>query len=290
MYTETFQGSPEKTPASIRWILLLMLASSMFWIICSKIFPLFSFSYLLPVFSLSQSALAKGYLWQLITYPFTQPVLGSVSFNYLIDLGFKLYITWVFGSSLAQSRGETSFLRLFFSGIIVTGLLTACAMYLTGSFVPLMGAHSALYTILIAWMLLNPYAKIYVFFTIPLSVTLAILSVWGINLFLSLLDGHMTHFVAYLVAGVYGYMYAIRYYQGRSPFRYLRSFECFLQDFQWKRVKRKKGAVYDFKTGKPISEEEAFMDAMLEKIATKGKESLTKEEIKKMDEISKKRS
>lgn len=288
MHTQTFHTGPDKTPRSIKFLLLITLFTSLLWTVFTRFFPQFSLHYLAPVFMLSKSALTKGYLWQLFTYPFVQPIFGSVSFNYILDLGFKLYLMWVFGSSLIELKGEKSFMKLFFSGIIFSGAVTAASMNLLEFSAPYMGSHSAIYVILVSWMMLNPYAKVYLFFTIPLNVSIVVLGVWSVNLFLSLMELNLPTFFAYLSSGLYGYLYSVIFYQAYSPFLLLRSFESIIQNKKWFRKKRK-ASVYDFKTGQKLPDDEVFMDAMLDKIAKKGRSSLTKDELERMDKIAKKR-
>lgn len=289
MYGHTLQAGPEKTPKSVKYLLCIILGASLLWAVSTKFLPYFAYNYLLHAITLSPDALFRGYIWQLFTYPFVQPVAGILSFNYLLDLAFKLYLTWVVGSSLVESRGEKSFLTLFFSGVAISGALTALFMGLTGHSQPFMGAHSPLYILLFAWMILNPYAKVYLFFTVPLNVTLVILGLWSCNLFLSLMNGSFSIVFSYFICGAYGYLYSVGMYQAFSPFLPLRSFESKLQDSLHRKPKKKtESRVYDFKTGKPLSKDALFMDAMLAKIAKFGKNSLTKEELSRMHSISKK--
>jgi len=61
---------------------------------------------------------------------------------------------------------------------------------------------------------------------------------------------------------------------------------------QWRAQRQQmfsQSKIVDFKTGKPVETDETFMDAMLEKIAREGEQSLSRKERKQMDRIAKKK-
>lgn len=287
MYRQTIYRAPINTPRGVQFLMGCIFFCSLFWAVCKEFFPIFSSHYLVELFALTPHCLSRGYLWQLVLYGFVQPLWGQMSLHYLIDLAFKLYLVWSIGCSLCELRGERSLLAFYFSGTAICGTLHASLLYFIPHSLPFMGAHSSVYILLFAWMMLNPYGKIYLFFSIPLNTVLLIVGFWICHLFLSLIQGDFSSLFAYFSAGAYGYLYTVCCYKVLSPFPKLYSFERRAQevvDLLWR---PKKGKVYDFQTGKELSKDELFMDTMLAKIAEFGEQSLTKQERRRMKEISK---
>ncbi len=291
MTTNTFSIGPQKTPALIKYLIFSIVFCSLLWAISARFFPYFTSEYLIHCFGLSSYGIKQGYIWQFVSYLFVQKTMPGISFGFLFDLAFKAYILWVFGTSLLNTKGVFHFLMLFFLGGALTGISIATFMMLTSFPLVVMGTHAAIYSILMAWMLLNSHARIYLFFAIPLKVTWGILGFWGINLVIDLTNGNWIQFLMYLISGLFGYFYAVIAFKTMGPLPFLHKLEKKLIAFRMPYKKKKRPSkIFDFKTGEPITDDDQFMDAMLAKISKKGKDSLTQKEKNRMDAISQKGS
>lgn len=252
-------------------------------------------------FSLSLWGLKKYFFWQVFTYFFVAPVSGGLSLSLILYMIFNMYFIWVVGSSVIDRRGSLHFLGLYLGGGTIGGIVAAIVIYTTKSLIPLAGANAALYALLTAWMMLLPEVQILIFFAIPVKVKWLILGILGVHLLVDLSHGSFLTFLLYLSSIGFGYFYTLLFWGIHSPFRNLHRFERLL--IQFGNMARRKlnqtmtyepsfsssSKIYDFKTGKAILTDEEFMDACLEKIALKGKKSLTFFERIRLKRISKRK-
>lgn len=243
-----------------------------------------SFYPLLPfLWTLSLSALKKLYLWKFFTYLFIDPST-SITLSYLIRLGFTLYLLWSCGTLIVERFGEKSFACLYFLSGLCGGVLAFLVLNFFSPFTYFGGTFVPLYAILIAWVMLNPYSKILLFFVVPLSAKWLILGLLGGNLLIELSHSNFVPFVAYLASGVIGYFYALFVWKVKSPFFFLNPMEeriiFFAHKFSFSKVK------IWWPKRKKLTDEE-FIDKMLEKIAQKGTRSLSFWEKRRLHKIPK---
>lgn len=223
---------------------------------------------LLTFLALSSLGVKKWYLWQLISYPLVQR--GGISLPFFIELGFNMYLLWIFGSSLEERLGSFRLLCLYFGAALAGGV---SALFFPTFF--LAGATNPIYALLIAWVIANPGSKLLFFFAIPFKAEWLIFGIIGFTLFLNLSAGMWVEATSIGASAIFGYLFAL---------------------FSFKKVWRAKKAlqtprhkIFDIKSGAPILNDEQFMDAMLEKISQKGEAALTDEERARMQEISNKK-
>ncbi len=111
---------------------------------------------------------------QLVTYAFLHDTHGfwHILWNMLF-LGF-------FGPALEDELGKRGFLRLYFGGAIVGGLVQWAWWAATGSPGVVIGASGAVYTVLVLYALKWPHRLVYVWFVLPVPIwLLAVLRVAG---------------------------------------------------------------------------------------------------------------
>jgi membrane associated rhomboid family serine protease len=231
--------------------------------------------------ALSHTGIKRLYLWQLISYVLIEK--GPISLGFFLQLGFNMYILWMFGSSLIERLGIKAFFSLYFGSALISGLTV---LFFPGAF--LAGSINAVYAVLIAWILLNPGSQLLLFFAIPFKAEWLILCLIGFSLIINLTNAQWLEAITLVTSCLYGYLFALLVWRQYSPFLFLRSFEKkVLRLFE----KRKNDSfpsskIYDIKTGSPILDDEQFMDAMLDRISRHGEDSLTAAEKKRMKEIS----
>jgi membrane associated rhomboid family serine protease len=113
-------------------------------------------------FGLRADAFWHGWIWQIVTYMFLHGGFTHILFNML---GL-----WMFGSQLESEWGSRTFLKYYFFTGIGAGLTNAAIF--PHSSVPTVGASGALYGLLLAYGVLYPHRKIYLYFIIGIPAWL----------------------------------------------------------------------------------------------------------------------
>lgn len=234
--------------------------------------------------TLSWVGVEHYYLWQFVSYIFVER--GPISLNFAISLAFNMYILWVFGMPLLERAGAKLFFTLYFGGAIFGGV----SALLFPGFV-LAGSTNAIFPLLVSWMMLNPNSQLLLFFTVPFKSYVLVLALLGISLFIDLANADWVGAVSLLISCLYAYLFTMIIWKEGSPLAILRPLERKILQFFERRKKPKKvePKIYDIQSGKPISDDDQFMDAMLDRISRHGEDSLTPAEKKRMREISKRR-
>jgi len=239
-------------------------------------------TFLHSLFALSAEGIKSGFIFQFITYAFLQTPDFHLNLSYLIHLAFSLYILWVVGAQIIQRIGNKSFILFFFLSILTTGLVAFLAMDLLGQSQTLSGTTALLYSLLIAWIMLYPDVRIFLFFILPILAKHLVIGILGINLIIDLVNHSYLSVITYLTATVFGYLYSLFIWKCKSPFIFLHPFEKRVFHFSFRKKAKSfhPSKVYDIKTGEPILDDEQFLDAMLSKISLYGKDTLTSKEKK----------
>ncbi|MBI5272639.1 MAG: rhomboid family intramembrane serine protease [Chlamydiia bacterium] len=272
------QFSLPTTPPPIKWLLIPTL-------LLSFLSPLLS-SYL----ALSVQDIFHGYVWQFITYLFLHPFPSG-----LLHLAFNAYLIWIFGAQLVDRLSAIPFLILYLGSGLLAGLLAFTAMLLFSSPALFMGSSPALYALLTSWCLLNADAKLLLFFALPFKARNVLGLLIGFNLLLDASHADWPSFFSYSGAILFGYLFTVLFCKTMGPLSFLHPLEKRLLSL-FERLSHigekayRRTKIYDFKSGKPILNDEEFMDSILSRISLYGKETLTAEEKHRMDQIAKKKS
>lgn len=232
---------------------------------------------------LSSRGIKKLYLWQFFSYPLLEK--GPFSFSFVFSLALNLYLLWAFGSSLIERIGDKIFFLLYFSAPLISSLGVFLFPHLF-----LAGPSVCLFAVLFCWMMLNRYSQLFLFFALPFKSYLLLSSFFAISIGIEILQGDFASALALLLSCLYTYFFTLTLFKSHSPYPLLKSFESkFFRFLEKKKTSREhKSKIYDIQSGSPISDDDRFMDAMLEKISRHGEESLSEEEKKRMKKISKK--
>ncbi len=293
----SFRLGPEFTPASVRKLIIYTLCLSL----GSAFFnPFFTQLFGIPGpqewLSLSWWGMDRYLLWQPLTYLFVHPFRGGIGFSYFIGLIFNMYILWVMGSDICQRVNEKSFTRFYLICGVLSGLAALLLMPVIGQFAVLAGPTSSIIAILIIWAFLNPEQELLLLFLFPVKAKWLSLGIVGVALLVSMSNFQLVYFFLYLFGAIFGYLYGLIAWGVHSPFSFLYKTELAIIRASQKvrsRLPRKKGSakskVINIKTGEP-DDDDAFIDAMLEKISRYGENSLSYSERKRMKKISEKKS
>jgi membrane associated rhomboid family serine protease len=234
--------------------------------------------------ALSWAGMERYYLWQPVSYLFVQP--GPLSLGFFIGLGFNMYVLWMFGTSLLERCRWPLFYALYLGSGLVAGLASLAFpnVYLAGS-------TTAVYAILVAWMMLNPGSQVLLFFALPFKAHWLIAGLIGFTLFVDISAADWVSCVSLTASVLFGYIFSLIAWREQSPFSFLRPFERKILRLLEKKKQQPytHSKIYDIKSGAPVIDDDQFMDAMLDKISRHGEESLSAAEKKRMKEISEKK-
>ena len=139
----------------------------------------------------------KLMIWQPFTYLFFHGGIWHVFIN--------MFVLWMFGSELERIWKKNFFLKYYFMTGIGSGIITV--LLSLNSSIPVVGASGAVYGILLAYGLMFPNRKVYLYFLIPLKVKYFVLFI-GIIAFFSSFgsnDGisHLTHLSGMIIGLIY---------------------------------------------------------------------------------------
>jgi membrane associated rhomboid family serine protease len=243
---------------------------------------------------LDVNAVAQGEVWRLLTYAF----LHAMDSWFYMHLIFNMLCLWWFGSSIEELYGRKEFLAIYLVSAVLGGIaFEAWGLAMGGG--RCLGASGAVTTMLVLCAFHYPHRIIYVMMVVPMPIWLfAILNVLQDSLFL-VHGGTRVAVVVHLAGAAFAWGY----------YKWQHSIIDVLSGFPWLKLPRSRPGLklYDPDADKPepvavsapnnpafgMDEHlEAKLDALLEKIAKNGKDSLTPKEqeiLKQASEMYKRR-
>ncbi len=142
-----------------------------------------------------------GAYWQVFTYMFTHGNMSHLLFN-MLGLFF-------FGSAVERSLGSKEFLLLYLLSGLFCGVFSLFFYYITGFYYTvLLGASGAIYAILLSYAVINPNARIMLWFILPVPAPILVLAYAIIEIISQLSNSysgiaHMTHLAGFVFAWFY---------------------------------------------------------------------------------------
>ena len=223
---------------------------------------------LIALFGLVPVMVWKGAAWQPITYMFLHGGIGHLLFNMLV--------LWMFGSALESDWGWKRFLNYYFLCGIGAGMLNT--LLTPSSAIPIVGSSGAVYGLLLAFGALYPNQMIYFLGIFPLRAKYFVIIIGALELMTSFgsSQGGVAHIV-HLGGMGFGLVY-LKWRDWRSALS-ARQRE--------KRRERHLSVVYD--RSKELHKVQAELDAILDRAAKHGIESLSGNERARFDELSQKK-
>ena len=226
-------------------------------------------NYYLGIWSLSTGLFR---IWQPLTYMFMHG-----SFDHLF---FNMFSLWMFGSALENYWGSKRFLFYYLVCGIGAGLLN---MLVPGAHVSV-GASGAVYALLLAFGMMWPNNYIYLYFLVPIRTKWFIIGMIVIELFEGIFrstDG-IAHF-AHLGGMLIGFL-IILYWKRHGGMTGDFSIKNWFNSLKNRKKYTRYEEVYDKvprsdeEYNYQKSQKERDIDAILDKVAKSGYESLSKEE------------
>ncbi|NLB62544.1 MAG: rhomboid family intramembrane serine protease [Fibrobacter sp.] len=206
-------------------------------------------------------------IWRLVTYAF----LHLAPMHFL----FNMLILWMFGDELANWMGHKRFLSLYFVGAVGAALVSVpfYAANVIGHSTHILGASGALFALLVAYARFFPERQILIFFLFPMRIKYAIWIFIGIDLMLANTGSGVAHFT-HLGGALAGWLFLI----GEDKLR------------NFKLPRRKKPSDDGVLTGHVgYLDDQKELDAILQKVAQRGMQSLNPYELEFLQKASKRR-
>lgn len=291
MDTMTSNFGPSQTPQVIRRLIIWTCIISILSALTNNLFvQVFHITGPQELLTLSLYGLKNFYLWQPITYLFTHEASAyGINIFFLLSLFFEMYVLWVVGSMVHERIGTMRFLTVYFLSGIIAGLLALLVIYLSGHYIVLAGPSAALLALFTLWTMFYPDNIIMLFFLIPMKTVWLFVGVLGIIILTSLSSLDLVGFIFYFSGVLFGYLYGLLALGLKSPFEFTQSFDRkviqLMDRIRGGAVDSSK--VVDISTdAEYVSDEDAFVDAMLTKISKHGEKSLSTSEKQRMKKIS----
>lgn len=218
--------------------------------------------------------------WRMVTYMFLHGGFLHFLFN-------MLWLWWM-GRAVEETLGPRSFTVIYFGAGILGAMLDAVFALIFGQAL-VIGASGAVTGILVAFAMLFPTAPIMLFLFPPIQARFFVAGWIAIDiLFLGSSDGVAR--LVHLGGALGGYLMIKAYKNGTDLSFVIRYIEYLIGRAKPSAKKRPKNSNMSIVQDAEILEEvdQSELDAILEKISQKGYDSLTKEEKRKLFELSKK--
>jgi membrane associated rhomboid family serine protease len=206
-------------------------------------------------------------LWQPFTYLFLHGSFTHIFFN--------MFALWMFGAEIENYWGTKNFVIYYFVCGIGAALINLVAT--AGLPFPTIGASGAIFGVLLAFGMMFPDRYIYIYFLLPVKTKYFVAGYALIEFFSGLGNRSMgsgsdvAHF-AHLGGMAVGFIYITIKRNEWSIKRTFRNFSI---------PKKPKGPVL-WQGGKDNDASEAEIDRILDKISSRGYDSLTAEEKRKL--------
>lgn len=143
----------------------------------------------------------KHTYWQFFTYMFVHADFYHLLFN-MLGIFF-------FGMAVERSIGSKEFLLLYLVSGVFCGVISFFFYWVSGGYlVFLLGASGAIYSLLLAYAVVFPSSKIYIWGILPVPAPILVAAYAGIEIGSQLLSrkgnvAHMTHLAGFAVAWLY---------------------------------------------------------------------------------------
>jgi len=187
-------GLGNRIPSGIKWLLIINLAIFVLELLDSS-------RYLIDLFGLTPSDVLTGPLvYQVGTYMFLHSP-GS-----LMHILFNMLMLWMFGAEIERMWGTRKFLRFYLMTGIIAGIFTVIVTPFSNT--PVIGASGAVLGVLVAFAVLWPDRRVYLYFLIPVKVKYLMIFIVGLDLLFAFANSgdnvaHWTH----LGGAIFGFLY-----------------------------------------------------------------------------------
>jgi membrane associated rhomboid family serine protease len=206
--------------------------------------------------------------WRVFTYMFLHDPSS------IWHIGFNMLALWMFGTPVAREMGEGGFLRLYLLAGLFAGFCSLAFYGATGQATVIVGASGAIYALLVAFARFFP-EQLVLIFIFPVPARYAVLIMGGVSLLLVNSGGGIAH-IAHLGGAVFAWFY-LRWFWAPSRGGFFA---------QWKQRRNRNRWEKAMRDGERLREAMDEIDPILRKIGAQGLESLTRAELRQLEEVS----
>jgi membrane associated rhomboid family serine protease len=213
--------------------------------------------------------------WTLLTYGFAHDPSS------IMHIGGNMFVLWVFGPDVERLYGRDNFMRLYLSLVICSGLAWVCLQFFSKSDIPVIGASGAIMGIMVVYIINYPKRMFLFYFVLPVPA-------WALGIFYVGLDffgvvsknpHDNTAHAAHIAGALLGLLYVQTGWCLASlvPRRWPK----------WAKIGGPKLRVRS-EQDEPQTQREVQkrVDEILEKISREGETSLTPDERRELEELS----
>lgn len=155
---------------------------------------------------------ASFHVWQLVTYGFLHGGIAHIFFN--------MFALFIFGGAIEMAFGRNRYLFYYLACIVTAALTHLLVVYFfTGGFYPTIGASGGVFGILLAFGMLFPRQRVYLWFAVPMPAW-AFVTGYGVLELVFGITGTATgiaHFAH--LGGMLGGILLILYWRGKLPLK-----------------------------------------------------------------------
>lgn len=221
------------------------------------------------------SVISHGFIWQFFTYMFVHGGLGHIFMN--------MFVLWMFGMELENYWGKKEFLKYFLITGVGSGIITF--LFSPTSPIPVVGASGAIYALLLAFAMMFPERKIYVYFLFPIRAKYFVLIIGAITFFSSFGTNtsgisHLTHLGGLIVGYLYfkrkSILFDVKRFFQKHKIKVENPFANFIRKVPKKpKQNPQESSEFKYETDLTLREQ---VDEILDKISKVGYDKLTEQE------------
>ncbi|MBN1499143.1 MAG: rhomboid family intramembrane serine protease [Spirochaetes bacterium] len=252
----------------------LLIANAAFFILTMIIESIYGNGFLKYYLGLSYNGIMHGMYWQLGTYMFMHDGFWHLFFN--------CFAIWMFAGELEEKWGSNFFFKYYVFSGLGAGFFILLLSYLTDGLIPTVGASGAIFALLLAYGINWPDREVLIYFIFPIKMKYVVL-LFGLFEFVGTMRSlsgftrisHIGH-LGGLISGFLILLFTAKLRAaGFSRGRKNKSFFGGIVQKQKNRSTRERIETR--------IKAQKIIDALLEKIAASGLESLTPEEKRDLE-------
>jgi membrane associated rhomboid family serine protease len=211
--------------------------------------------------------------WTLLTYGFAHDPSN------IIHVGGNMFVLWVFGVDVERLYGRERFMRLYLSLVVSSGLAWLVIQQLSKSNIGVIGASGAIMGIMAIYILNYPHRTFLFYFVIPVPAWLLGILYVGADFYGVMSPGDNVAHGAHIAGALFGLLYVRT---GWHLFSFLPT--------RWAKWAKFGGPKLRLRSDddEPRTQREVQMrvDEILEKISREGESSLTPDERRELEDLS----
>lgn len=240
-------------------------------------------------FQLDSNKLREGQVWRLFTCGFCHDRMG------IWHLVFNMLFLYWFGRRLETKYGSREFSLFYFASLLFASLAYVALDVYTNAGRPAIGASGAVWGVTALYALLYPYERINIYFLFPVEIRWLVLLYFLFDLhpvLLSLSGEGMMHsgvgHAAHVGGAVFGFFYWYNRWQLSPIFSRLTSMFAAQPNTRSNTQSNRETArkIHREEQRSASKTDRKEMDRILEKISREGRDSLTDDELRTLEETS----